>query len=133
MPSSSHALQAAVLARLRADTSLTALLGGSRVFDIVPQPPSYPYIALALLETRRQDVSLGPTDEHTLTWHVWSNAAGRLETHRIIEALTASLDPASLTLTDHRLVTLTTLSTLTRRDRDLVQGVVRMRALTESL
>jgi hypothetical protein len=133
MPSSSQALQAAIIARLSTDTALATALGAPRIHDHVPQPPTFPYVVLANLVTRPSDTSASSADDHALTFHTWSTADGRLETHTILAAIRVALDDATLTLTDHRLVQLTCVSTESRRDGAKVQGIARFRALTEPL
>jgi hypothetical protein len=133
MPASPSALQAAIVARLINDAALTAVLGAPRIHDVVPQPPTFPYVVLRDFKTTPSDTSLSPADDHAIVFHTYSKAEGRLETHAILAAVRAALDDALMTLVGHRLVRLTVVSTESRRDGALVQGIVRLRALTEPL
>ena len=133
MSSAAAALRAAIHDALVADTSLTALLGGARVYDEPPATPAFPYVTLG--ETRVQDISVadGPTQEHRLTLHAWSRQGGQREAHMIAGALLQALDDAPLTLAEHRLVNLRFSLADIRREADgrTYHALVRFRAVTE--
>jgi len=100
----SAALRAAVHGALAADSALTALLGGSKVYDEPPRAAAFPYVTLG--ETRIADWSTGSDtgQEHQLTLHAWSRQGGHAQAHLIAGALLQALDDAPLPLADHRLV-----------------------------
>ncbi len=133
MASASWALQQAIFAALTADTGLTALLGGNRVYDDVPERAEFPYVTFALSNER--DWSTGSEDgsEHLLTLHVWSRAAGRREANEVMGAVRRVLHDAGLTLTGYRLVNLRHEFSEARRDADgeTYHGITRYRAVTE--
>jgi len=135
MTSASHDLQKSIYAALTGSPSVTALLGGPRVYDDVPREAVPPYVTLGQSTVR--DWSTGSEDghEHILTLHVWSQAAGRKETQEIIGALEATLHDASLALAAHRLINLRHEFSDTRRDPDgeTYHGIVRYRAVTEPI
>lgn len=90
----STAIQQAVYDRLRTYAPLTAVLaphadsniGGSAVYDDVPQSAEFPYVALGddtLIEWDT-DTELGA--EATITLHTWSRERGRRET-KLIQGL----------------------------------------------
>jgi hypothetical protein len=134
MASASWALQQAVFAALTSDSALSALLGGARVYDDVPERAAFPYVTFA--PGIERDWSTGETSgsEHAVTLHAWSRGAGRKEALAIMDALCARLHDAALTLTGHRLVNLRHESSDVRRDSDgeTFHGIVRFRAVTET-
>ena len=135
MASASFALQSAIHAALSGDAAVTAALGANRVLDHVPQSTSFPYVTLGASSER--DWSTGTEDgrEHILTLHVWSRAGGKREVHEIMGALRSCLHEAALPLSGWRLVNLRHELSDARRENDgeTVHGMVRFRAVTESL
>ena len=129
-----RALQAAVLTRLRADASLTALLAG-RIYDEPPASPLYPYVTLGRAETRPWGGVDGEGVEHAITLTCVSRFGGAEEAKAVVAALRASLHGAEFALTDHRLVNLRASFADVFRASDWRStfGVLRVRAVTEPL
>lgn len=127
------ALRAAVYAALRADSALTTVLGGQRVYDEPPRAAEFPYVTLG--EARLLEAATGDSagQEHQLVLHAWSRKGGHREAHMIAGALLQALDDAPLTLTSHRLVNLRFTVADIRREADgrTYHALVRFRALTE--
>src|SRR5438552_11630915 len=127
------ALRAAIHDALIADTPLTTLLGGPRVYDEVPKSVVFPYVTLG--ETRITDWSTGTErgEEHQLTLHAWSRQGGHKEAHLVAGALLQALHDVPLTLTDHRLINLRFSTADVRREADgrTYHALVRFRAVTE--
>jgi hypothetical protein len=135
MPTASWALQKAIHAALTSDPPLLALLGGPRVWDDVPRGAAFPYVTFGPSATRDWSTGGEPGDEHAITLHVWSQAAGGKEAQEIIGAIRAALHDQALVLGAHRLVNLRQESAETRREADdeLYRGTVRLRAVTEPI
>ncbi len=135
MASAGWELQKAIRQALAADAGLTALIGGARVFDDAPRDAPFPYVTFG--QSTIQDWSTGSEDgdEHLITLHVWSRAAGRRETHEIMGALRAALGAAALAPVGHRVVNLRYEFGEARRDPDgeTYHGIVRYRAVTEPM
>lgn len=135
MSSAGWALQKSVFASLTGDATVTALLGGTRVYDDVPRGVDYPYLTFG--QSTARDWSTGGEDgqEHIFTLHVWSRANGRRQTHEIMGAVRDALHDEALALDGHRLVNLRHEFSEARRDPDgeTYHGVVRYRAVTEPL
>lgn len=135
MASAGLELQRSVFAALSASGTVTALLGGAHVYDDVPAATQYPYVTIG--ESLVRDWSTGSEDgdEHILTVHVWSRAAGRKQTHEIMSALREVLHDAALSVAGHRLVNLRHEFSDARREPDgeTYHGVVRYRAVTEPI
>ena len=133
MSNSGWALQQSVYATLADDTAVLALLGGQRIYDDVPQGTPFPYLTFGQSTLRDWSAGSEPGDEHVLTLHVWSRAAGRKQTHAIMGALRSALHDAPLALDGHRLVNIRHEFSEARRDPDgdTYHGIVRYRAVTE--
>jgi len=133
MPTAATALRAAIHDALVADGALSALLGGARVYDEVPQAAAFPYVTLG--EARITDWSTGSEvgAEHQLTLHAWSRQGGHREAHEIAGALLQALDDAPLALDGHHLVNLRFALADIRREADgrTYHALVRFRAVTE--
>ena len=133
MPTAAVALRAAIHDALVADTALTTLLGGARVYDEVPGGTAFPYVTLG--ECRIADWSTGSEagEELNLTLHAWSRQGGHKQAHEIAGALLAALDDAPLTVSGHALVNLRFALADIRREADgrTYHALVRFRAVVE--
>ena len=131
----SAALRAAVHDALAADSALTTLLGGPKIYDEPPRAAAFPYVTLG--ETRIADWSTGSDtgEEHQLTLHAWSRQGGHAQAHQIAGALLQVLDDAPLTLAEHHLVNFRFAVADVRREADgrTYHALVRFRAVTEPL
>jgi len=127
------ALQRALYDTLSADTDLTAALGSGRIFDHVPRGRSYPYMTFSQSTVRDWSTATEPGHEHVVTFHVWSDAAGREEADTILAAAVEALHDKPMTLDGHHLVNLRADFTEVRRDPDgeTFHGLLRLRAVTE--
>lgn len=126
------ALQAAVMAALKADPALGALTAG-RIHDGAPQGADLPHVALAEASALDWDTASEEGEEHFLIFIVRSRAGGRREVLEIAGALIAALDEAPLALDGHQLVNMRVEAADTRREADQTtwRGRVRLRAVTE--
>ena len=133
MTDATAALRAAIHDALVADSALTGMLGGAKIYDEPPRESAFPYVTLG--EARVSDFSTGtePGEEHQITLHAWSRQGGHREAHMISGALLQALDDAPLTLADHRLVNLRFAVADVRREADgrTYHALVRFRAMTE--
>ena len=133
MSTAAVALRAAIHQALSADSALSALLGGAKVYDEPPRAAAFPYVTLG--EARVTDFSTGSDklQEHQLTVHGWSRQGGHREAHLIAGALLQALDDAPLALDGHRLVNLRFALADVRREADgrTYHALVRFRAVTE--
>lgn len=128
-------LQESIFSALTSDPSLTALLGGPKVFDRRPERASFPYLTLG--RTAVVDWSTGTEDgaEHILTLHVWAKGGGKAETYEIMDKVAGKLNDAALQLEGHHLVNLRLQFAEARREADssAYHGILRFRAVTEPL
>ena len=70
------ALQAALVAALRADAALAELVDG-RVFDAPPKGAVAPYVAVARHDCEPRDGDLAPGSEHRVVLHCWADRPSR--------------------------------------------------------
>ncbi len=138
MPTSPEAaLSVALLARLRADANLQAVLA-KRVYDEPPPDPVYPYLHLGRLQSRPWGGASGPDEaegvEHVVTLTAVSRFGGAQEAKATAAAVRAALHNAAIDLgVDQRLVSLrcTYADVFRAADWRSTYGVVRLRAVTE--
>ncbi len=128
------ALQKAVLAALRADGPVSALLNG-RIHDEPPASPVYPYVAIGRSEARPWGGVEAEGVEHALSLTCVSRFGGAEEARAVIDAMRAALHGAALSLDGHRLVNLRASFADVFRASDWrsTYGVLRLRAVTEPL
>ena len=133
MSSASRALQASIYDVLGNDAGVLAAIGGARIYDHVPRGVAYPYMTFGRSTVRDWSTGGEEGDEHVITLHVWSLAAGRSQVHEIIGAVRAALHDRDLPLVGHRLINLRHETSEARRepDSERFHGIVRLRAVTE--
>lgn len=91
------ALQKAIVARLKGDADLTALVAG-RVYDRVPAGAAMPYVHLRNFQAVDDGAECVDGLEVFIDIDVWSNAVGKVEASRAAGAIRAALNYAPLTL-----------------------------------
>ncbi|MDX0654226.1 DUF3168 domain-containing protein [Sinorhizobium medicae] len=117
MASPEWELQVAIVARLKADAALTALISG-RVYDQPPSPVTFPYVTIGEAQFLRDDATCISGGEVYLTMHGWSQAVGFPEVRRVADAMANSLHLAPLTLATNRLISIRHRQTRVFRDPD---------------
>lgn len=127
-------LQQAIYSALLADTGLSALVA-SRIYDDVPQDVTFPYVTLGEVTVREWNTASDAGAEHGLVLHAWSRAHGRKEVKEILSAINNALDQAALAVAGFQLINLQFVSADMRREKDgeTYHGIIRFRAVTESL
>lgn len=133
--SAALSLRAAIRARLVADASLLALLGGARVHDEPPRAALPPYVVFGDVESIDASGDETPAQEHALLLEVWSREGGLSETLKISARVVALLDGAALTLDGCRLASLAWVFTDAGRaaDQNFRRAILKFRAVTEPL
>lgn len=97
------ALQAALVAALRADAGVAALVG-ARVYDEPPQDVVLPYVRLGNLDASALRMDCHTDTDITVSIECHSRpASGRVEAGRMAYAVRLALDDVSLTLAGHTL------------------------------
>lgn len=127
-------LYSAIYGALVSNAALTALIGADRVYDIVPAGAACPYVVIGDETAIDRGTSQVDAQEHTITVHVWSEAASTLPCKRIQAAVRAALHEQVLPLAAGTLCLLRCEFKETMRDPDgvSVHGVLRFRAVTNS-
>jgi hypothetical protein len=127
------ALQQAVVTALAASAPLAAIVG-TRIYDAPPRDAAFPYVSFGQLSVADWSTGTESGAEHQLTLDVWSREAGKRECYAILDAVTAALNDAALTLDGNALVNLRFQFADVRRDPDGItfHGVIRFRAVTEA-
>lgn len=135
MPASSVSLRAAIRGALIADSPLTSLLGGGRIYDEPPRDAVLPYVTLGEDVVADGSTATEAGEEHALTLHVWSRQGGHREAQLISGAVLEALADAPLAPDGHRVANLRFIAADVRRQADgrTYHGIVRLRALTEPL
>ena len=126
-------LQKAAYETLKADSGFIALLGGTYIYDDVPQTAEFPFVVLDQMRINDWSTGTERGSEHILMLHIWSRYKGKQEAYEIADAIRSLLDDAELTLDDNRLINLTHQYSDLKRDTDgeTYHGVIRFRAVTE--
>ena len=127
------AVQAAIIASLRADAAVAALVA-ARVHDAPPQGVAFPYVSLG---PERGEPWEGTTMEGwSLAWQIdtWSRVQGGVEARRIIAAIADALHRETLTVAGAQFVAadLTFQTTLRDPDGITTHGVQSFRFLTHT-
>lgn len=83
----SHALQKALVARLKAGVPLVS----GRVFDRVPMSAVFPFIQIGHTQAVNDDATCIDGATCYVTLHVWSRAVGAVEARRVADQIAAAL------------------------------------------
>lgn len=134
--SASAELQKAIVAALRADAAVSAIVG-ARVFDRMPRAGEYPCVTYGPSDERDESVPCVTLSDHAVQIDCWSQDAGRKEPcKRLVAAVKAALNEADLSLgDDHALVFIRVRRTRIMDDPDqvTVHGIVEIEAVVEEL
>ena len=132
---SALATQTAMRDALLVRAPLLTLLGGAHIFDEIPRGANAPYVSFTGIETRDWSVANQKAHEHFVTLETTTNSRGRGAAQNIADEIEATLDNATLTLDDHKLINLRVIFTnVSRNNKTENFGVIqRFRAATEPL
>ncbi len=129
------ALQSAIVAHLKADAGLKALIGDPpRVIDGPSRGKAFPFVSYD--ETRETPLPAAPGHvEHDIRLSIHSRYEGRREAKEIATAIVSTLNDASLAVAGRRLVSLRAVysDVFYRQDADAHHGILRFRAVTEAV
>jgi hypothetical protein len=129
------ALQRGIVARLKADATLAALVGG-RVYDEPPEPPTFPYVRLGtfVAEPFRTDARQAWTVTFGVECHSRPNA-GRVEATRMVDAVIGALEQSQtvLTVTGFTVAWVDLVTSQVARDQDgqTYSGIVAFEAVLD--
>lgn len=128
-------LQRALIAHLRADAPLRALLGDpARIWDAAPDEPAFPHVLIGRCESRPVAADGGGV-EHVLTLTVISRFRGTEEARAVLAAVRLSLNDAALEADGVRTVNLRVAfaDVFPGADGARTFAVLRVRAVTEEV
>lgn len=133
MTSPSLDLQKLLHATLEADATLTALIGGGRIFDALPERSPFPYVVIGPAQWRALGADQDGTSEHLVDLSVFDRSETRSNVLAAAEAIRAALDETTLTLTTHHLVSLRVLRVDVSRNvkRRIYTAAIRLRAVID--
>jgi len=129
-------LQKAILAALKADATLQALVGG-KIYDTVPPSAEMPYVSFGTFDVQTEDADEYEGSDSFIQIDAWSggeSVVGSVEAKKIGRAIRGALHHANLSLDeDQRLVDLTVDAVRYLRELDgITQHVaITLRARTE--
>lgn len=130
-------VQKAVYARLVADSGVTAQLpaGAASICDGAPQDRVFPYIAFGEMIGRPFETAEGGGRDIVLTLRIFSRYAGMKEVRQIMNAVSAALHGADVSIAGHHLIFCTEIAAETAIDDDgeTRLGTLRFRIVTEPL
>jgi hypothetical protein len=126
-------LQRALFEALNNDASLSAALGGAKLFDHAPSNVTFPYMTFGRTSVYDWATGMENDAEQLFTLHVWSKSDGKNETLDVMDLVSARLKDAALALDEHRRVNLRLEFSEARYDEDLsaYHGLLRFRAMIE--
>jgi hypothetical protein len=139
MTSPTLELQGAIVARLKANGAVSAIVG-ARVYDRVPRgtdgniSATMPFVGITSFDELTEDADCVPGSSISLNLDCWSDKPGFPEVHALTEAVKQALhDDDTITLTTNALVYLTHIQTRTLRDPDGLtsHGIVTFEAAVE--
>jgi hypothetical protein len=127
------ALQKGILARLKADATLDALIDG-RVWDAAPPDPTYPHVKLGRSQSRPV-AGGGGAMEHQLTLIVVSRFCGTEEARAVAAAVRLCLSEAVIEIDWVRSLKLDVplSDVFAADDRRTTWAVIRVRAVTQDI
>ena len=117
MTSPTYELQGQIVTLLKASPELTALIGG-RIYDRVPESPTFPYVSFGPSDEVSDDADCIDGFEVTMQLDVWSRAVGFPECRRIVDAVRKALPEDGILLADNALVTFNHRISRIFRDQD---------------
>lgn len=133
MSDNSLELQKAIVLAFRADAAIGAL-AGDRIYDLVPQPVTFPYVSFGPSQGEPYDGVAMDGWECVIELHTWSRsgANNRVECQSIMAGVEALLHDQSLTLEAANFVNGRMTSSRTFADPDGItfRGVQRFRFVT---
>jgi hypothetical protein len=97
-------LRGAIVAALRADAALTALIGADRVHDGAPRGAAIPFVDLGAVETRLLTAEPAEGERHTVEVLAYSRKPARGEVSDILSAIRDVLVHLGSTVGAQRLV-----------------------------
>lgn len=100
---STLALQAAIVAALKADDGVTTQIAG-RVYDRAPESVEFPYVSIGGETSLPWEAQNLDGWDVTIQIDTWSREPGRVEARQIMSEIASALHNVALTVNGHALV-----------------------------
>lgn len=97
-------IQVAMVAKIKADTQIMAIITGAFDFAVVPVNQAFPYVALGDTTETDDSVLADIGYDTTMTLHIWSKYPGFKEARTILGHLNRLFNHKSLTLSSQHCV-----------------------------
>ena len=129
-----EAVQAALMASLRADADVQSVFGTpARVFDVESEAPLYPYALIERHETSPAGASLVEGIEHRITLACYSRDYGVCGAKACLSALRAAVERAGWAVAGRHVVLAQVVyaDAMRTADKRAFRGLVRIRIISE--
>ncbi len=125
-------LNQAIIAAVKADPEMTALISG-RIYDDVPENPVQPYVNLSHYDQLPEDAEGVVSSRYTLQYDIWSVTVGKQECNDITNRLRRLVTRENIILVENHLVSVFVERFKVMRDPDgfTKHGFVIIQALIE--
>ena len=124
---SANALQASVIARLKATPAVIAITGAGRIFDRLITRAEPPYLVIGEFTTTDFSTGDATGSEHRFEIEAWSKHNGRKQAVDLADAVRTALHDADLPLAGAVLINLRHERTVSRRAQKTALHVARLR------
>lgn len=133
MEDQSVELQDVIIAALKADASVAAIVG-DRVYDRAPEGVTFPYISLGATNSIPEDADCIDAESETVQIDIWHRDQGRKwKCKATVNAVRAALHEADLDLDTNALALMRVTLTRVQIDPDNItaHGIVQVEAIVE--
>lgn len=135
MSSAILALRAAILTKLKADTTLTGLLSGPQIYEDAPRSAVPPFITFGDVSAKDWSTSTEGGLEQVLSLHIWSKPNIMRPSLLIADRISTLLQDVPLAVSGHNLISLhcTNIETKAEEAGRWLRTSLRFRAVTEPI
>ncbi len=127
------ALEAAMLAAIRADAGVKSVLGDpARVFDAAVARPAFPFMEIVRQQARPIGGVDAPTWEHTFDLAIRTSVGGREQAKEALIAVRGALEDGEIEMSGFRcLLVVVLLADVVRQSPTLWRALIRVRMIVE--
>lgn len=127
------ALQVEIYSTLIASTNLATSLGGTFIYDDVPNGQKPPYVVFGTAVYSNWSTSTEEGMEHSISLDIWSPENGRKQVLEISQHIVGALEALPKVVSGHHLINMTNESLEVSRDVEsgYFHGTLNYRAITE--
>ena len=127
------ALQAEIYSTLIASTGLATALGGTFIYDDVPNGQKPPYVVFGTAVYSNWSTSTEDGTEHSMSLDIWSTENGRKQVLEISQHIVSALNALPKIISGHHLINMRNQSLEVSRNVEsgYFHGTLNYRAITE--